>query len=436
MIRTKMFSAVGVITVGALALTGCGAGSKSASNTAAKTACDFTNPSSATTVNVLAYNSSAVDPLTNTMVASCTHDNVTVKHDPIDFPGQVQKTQATLGGDKGTYDIIETYSFIVPGLASTDKLQPLDDLLAKYKDKYKLGDINADMLKRMSYNGKLYALPMQAQALTMAYRKDIFDELGLKAPTTFEELRTAAKKIQDSGKMKYPVALPWLSSGDLATAYNAALGSLGKLYVDSSTKKPNFDTPQAKQAFTEMNTLLPFMDPQVTTFDQPKVQQQMYNGSAAISIMFSGRMNDLTQTKNTQFADKFAFAAPPAVIAGGKQYGAVSIDGWSIPKNTAIDPDLLFQIIAASVSEDASKSAVPAAFPARNGMADETKMPYGKAVTEAISNAPEPQPFPWVPQISNDTLPIVARVVTGRTPADDGLTEMQKLATAIVAKQS
>ena len=69
-------------------------------------ACDFDNPTEKTTVNVLAYNSSAVDPFTNTMVKSCTHDNVTVKHDPIDFAGQLEKTTATLAGDSGTYDVI------------------------------------------------------------------------------------------------------------------------------------------------------------------------------------------------------------------------------------------------------------------------------------------------------------------------------------------
>ena len=48
------------------------------------------------------------------MVSSCTRENVTVKHDPIDFPGQVQKTTATLAGDSGSYDILETYSFVMP----------------------------------------------------------------------------------------------------------------------------------------------------------------------------------------------------------------------------------------------------------------------------------------------------------------------------------
>ena len=102
--------------------------------------CDYEAPESATTVNVLAYNSSAIDPFTDTMVSSCTKDDVTVKHDPIDFGGQVTKTTATLAGDTGTYDILETYGFVIPGFATDEKLVPLDDLFEKYADDYGLND--------------------------------------------------------------------------------------------------------------------------------------------------------------------------------------------------------------------------------------------------------------------------------------------------------
>ena len=94
-----------------------------------------------------------------------------------------------------------------------------------------------------------------------------------------------------------------------------------------------------------MKGLLPYMDPQVTTFDQPKVQQQLFNGTAAMGIMFSGRMNDLTQEENTKYSDQFAFAAPPSVRRAAS-LRPLSIDGWSIPVNTKLDKDLLFELIA------------------------------------------------------------------------------------------
>ena len=241
-LTTAMASAV------ALRLAGCGAGSRTGAETATQVACDFENPAEPTTVNVLAYNSSAVDPFTNTMVKSCTRDNVTVKHDPIDFAGQVQKTTATLAGDKGTYDIIETYGFIIGPNAADEKLQPLDDLFAKYSEKYKLDEIDESMREGMSYEGKLYGLPMQAQMFVMAYRKDVFDKNGLTAPKTFDEMNAAAKKIQDAGDMKYPIALPWLATGDISTQYQAALNSLGTDFVDPDTKKPQFDSRSRKGA--------------------------------------------------------------------------------------------------------------------------------------------------------------------------------------------
>jgi ABC-type glycerol-3-phosphate transport system substrate-binding protein len=420
--------------VASLALVGCGAGSRTGAETATQVACDFENPAEPTTVNVLAYNSSAVDPFTNTMVKSCTRDNVTVKHDPIDFAGQVQKTTATLAGEEGTYDIIETYGFIIGPNADAGKLQPLDELFAKHSEKYKLDQIEESMREGMSYDGKLYGLPMQAQMFVMAYRKDVFDKNGLTAPTTFAEMKDAAKKIQDAGDMKYPIALPWLATGDVSTQYQAALNSLGTDFVDPETKEPQFTSPESKQALEEMKSLLPYMDPQVTTFDQPKVQQQMYNGTAAIAIMFSGRMNDLTLPTNSQYADKFAFAAPPAVGEGGSLFSRLSIDGWSLPENTKLDSDLLFQMIAASVSEDASKSAVPAAYPARKGAVTPDSSPYAQAAIDSIAKTEAPITAPYVPDVSNAVISLVAQVILGKISVEEGQAQMQAAAEKVMEK--
>jgi multiple sugar transport system substrate-binding protein len=427
-------AAAAVVASLSLVATGCGAGSKTSSETATTVECDYEPPSGKTDVNVLAYNSSAVDPYTNTMVSSCTKGDVTVNHEPIDFGGQVQKTTATLAGDTGTYDIIETYSFVIPQLAAEGKIAPLDEYVTKFGEEYGLDAINENMSGAMSYEGKLYGLPMQAQMLIMAYRKDVFDDLGLAAPTTFAEMKDAAKKIQAAGDMKYPIALPWLATGDVSTQYQAALNSLGTDFVDPETKEPQFTSPESKKALEEMRSLLPYMDPQVTTFDQPKVQQQMFNGTAAIAIMFSGRMNDLTLQTNSQYYDKFAFAAPPAVEEGGSLFSRLSIDGWSLPENTKLDSDLLFQMIAASVSEEASKSAVPAAFPARKGAVTPDSSPYAQAAIDSIAKTEAPITAPYVPDVSNAVISLVAQTILGKISVEEGQAQMQAAAEKVMAK--
>ena len=417
-----------------LVATGCGAGSKTSAETATKVECDYEAPSEPTEVNVLAYNSSSVDPYTNTMVSSCTKGDVKLNHEPIDFAGQVQKTTATLAGDSGTYDIIETYSYVIPQLAAEGKLQPLDEYVEKFGEEYDLDAINDDMIGAMTYEGKLYGLPMQAQMLVMAYRKDVFDDLGIAPPTTFEELRAAAQQIQDAGEIKYPIALPLLASSDIVTAYDAALGSLGVDLTDPEAMTANLDSPESARALEELMSLKPFMDPQVTTFDQPAVQQQMYNGAAAMSIMFSGRMNDLTLESNSQFAKDMAFAAPPSVDGGEAAYNTVSVDGWSIPANAEADPEMLFEMIAASVSEKASKSSLPAAYPARDGMVTDTSMPFATAANDSIAAVPPSEPYPWTAEISNAITPIVADVIIGKTPVEEGTQQMQAEAEKILAE--
>jgi multiple sugar transport system substrate-binding protein len=432
--RRRTAAVAAVVASLSLVATGCGAGSKTSAETATKVECDYTAPSGKTDVNVLAYNSSSVDPYTNTMVSSCTKGDVTVNHEPIDFAGQVQKTTATLAGDSGTYDIIETYSFVIPQLAAEGKLEPLDDFVEKHSDEYGLDAINENMSGAMTYEGKLYGLPMQAQMLIMAYRKDVFDELGIAPPTTFDEMRDTAKKIQDAGDIKYPIALPLLASADIVTAYDAALGSLGVNLTDPDSMSANLDSPESAQALEELISLKPFMDPQVTTFDQPAVQQQMYNGSAAMSIMFSGRMNDLTLESNSQFAKDMAFAAPPSVDGGDILYDTVSVDGWSIPANAKNDKEMLFEMLASSVSEKASKASLPAAYPARDGMVTESSMPFATAANESIAGVPPSEPYPWTAEISNAITPLIADVVVGKTSVEDGTQQMQAAADKILAE--
>ncbi len=432
--RRRTAAAAAVVASLSLVVTGCGAGSKTSSETATQVECDYEAPSGKTEVNVLAYNSSSVDPYTNTMVSSCTKGDVTVNHEPIDFAGQVQKTTATLAGDSGTYDIIETYSFVIPQLASEGKLEPLDAFVEEYGEEYGLDAINESMSGAMTYDGKLYGLPMQAQMLIMAYRKDVFDELGIAPPTTFDEMRDAAKKIQDEGDIQYPIALPLLASADIVTAYDAALGSLGVDLTDAESMTANLDTPESAQALEELLSLKPFMDPQVTTFDQPAVQQQMYNGSAAMSIMFSGRMNDLTLESNSQFAKDMAFAAPPSVDGGEALYNTVSVDGWSIPNNSQNDKEMLFEIVASSVSEKASKASLPAAYPAREGMVTDSSMPFATAANDSIAAVPPSEPYPWTAEISNAITPIVADVMVGKTPVPQGTQQMQAAAEKILAE--
>ena len=423
--------AAGALSV-VLVLTGCGAGSRAGGDSVEKVDCEFPEQDPTVEVNVLAYSSSATDPFTNMMVASCSKDGVEVKHAPIDFSGQYQKTATTLAGDTGTYDIIEMYSGAVPRYGSTDTLLDLNDLFKEYTEEHDLDELSEAMVAGLSHDGKLYALPTQANVFTLAYRKDIYKELGLDAPETYADVLEDAKVIQEQGDIKYPVALPFADS--TSTMYEGTLASQGMTYVDSETGEPTFLSDEANNGLSALADLAPYMDPQVISFDQPRVQQQLFNGTAAIGIMYSGRLSDLADPEVSQYPDDFAFAPAPAVEAGGKTSSILSVDGWSIPKNTKVDPDLLFRLMVASITEEASEQALPHAFPARTDVVTKRNTPYAEAVEAALANGAGTPPMEtWLGTVQSDTSALLQRAISGQSTVEEALAEAQKAAAPAIS---
>ena len=55
---------------------------------------------------------------------------------------------------------------------------PLDDLPADYD----VDDVLKPVRDGLSYDGKLYALPFYAESSMLFYRKDLFEQAGIKVP--------------------------------------------------------------------------------------------------------------------------------------------------------------------------------------------------------------------------------------------------------------
>ena len=71
-------------------------------------------------------------------------------------------------------------------------------------------------------------------------------------------------------------------------------------------------------------------------------------------------------------------------------------------------------MIAASVSEDASKSSVPAAYPARKGAVTPDSSPYAQAAIDSIAKTEAPITAPYVPDVSNAVISLVAQTHPGQ----------------------
>ncbi|BFH64434.1 ABC transporter substrate-binding protein [Paenibacillus azoreducens] len=104
-----------------------------------------------------------------------------------------------------------------------------------------------------SYNGKLYAIPMDTDARLLFYNKDHFKEVGLdpeKPPRTIAELEAAAEKltIKEGKRFKRIGFIPWYSQGWLYT-WGWAFGGE---FQDAATGKITANNPKIVEALQWM----------------------------------------------------------------------------------------------------------------------------------------------------------------------------------------
>ena len=416
-------------------LTACGAGSEvsGAGESAAAGGCDVDAPTTATTVNVLAYASTATDPFSKAMSDGCTSGELTVELPPTDLSGQHQRAVQSFSGPTASYDIVETYGSIRPLYADRGWVVQLDDLIAANSDRYALDGIDPTLMEAVAYEGKQYTLPTFWGVAVMVYRKDVLEQVGKQVPTTFAELIDTAQAIKDQTDISAPLAIPFNPSGDIASQFNQALHSLGgDLFVEGQAV-PSLDGELPVKAITALASLLPVMSDQVMSFSSPEVITQLQTGQAALGLLMSGRVADLTDPDKSKFADQIAFAVPPSVEPGGLPMTYLSVDGFSIAENSAVDHELLFQLACIGTGEGAAKAAASATIPARTDIADAADLPVKEA---ALATLPDAEPLPQVPYMADVYTALGAPVgaaVSGQTSAQEGATAAQAAAVAAIA---
>lgn len=180
---------------------------------------------------------------------------------------------------------------------------------------------NFDDVSRAAWTddkGASFCLPVAAVLAGFFYNVDIFNELGLKPPTTQDEFIAVLKKIKDSGKYE-PLAFGTAESWQLA--YNG-LYSIGPAYWKGEDGRLGLITGRAKltdtgfvDAFKAFAAWKPFLPNGYQSLNYPDETQLFTIGRAAILPDGSWDINQVTAT-----GLKIGVFAPPVAKAGDQRY--------------------------------------------------------------------------------------------------------------------
>jgi multiple sugar transport system substrate-binding protein len=169
--------------------------------------------------------------------------------------------------------------------AGINEVLPLDDLLSKEF----LANFVPAGLEAFTIDGKLMAMPYFLDPRALYYRKDLFEQAGLKAPETWDDVFAAAEKLNDPPNMNAFGLAFSRASDDMDYWWYAWLGANG---ADGNTKlwdengKSRFNTPEgiaATQFLVDLAQKYKAVNPDyVTASRDADLQSLFYNSKLAM----------------------------------------------------------------------------------------------------------------------------------------------------------
>ncbi len=289
------------------------------SGSAAQAACSFEND---TRISYLGNAFGAIKAFTGAM-AEC--GNFEAELDK-DF---VQKMVPVLSSDPALYQIVMVTNAAIVPVLDAGLIRPLDELIAKHGQ-----NLKPNQLVRL--DGKVMAISTQVNNQHLMYRADIFDELGLAVPETYDDVLAAAQAIREAGVVEYPLGGTYKQGWNLAEEFvNMYLGMGGSFFTDGA--RPAIDNADGIAALEMMKMLTAYMDPEYLVSDSTYVQQQFQQGKIAMANLWATRAAAMDDAEESQVVGKVKMAGAPLASPDGVAASTLWWGGFAIASNIPDD---------------------------------------------------------------------------------------------------
>lgn len=199
-------------------------------------------------------------------------------------------------------------------------LSPLDERLRGFD----MQDFVPTTVSAGAFEGKQYALPVDPNVQILVYRKDLFEQKGLKVPATWDEMLAAARALHDPAKQQYGIAIT--GSSDIQTSLYLLLSmwSHGAELIDEKGRGAA-NTPAGRkggEVFLEMLKLGP---PNVRSYTFADVNKAIQVGQAAMAIQWASGAKPMEDKTRSSVAGKLGYAVVPKAVRQNPMRGVWTI---------------------------------------------------------------------------------------------------------------
>ena len=356
------------------------------------------------------------------------------------LPPEQVKRQADLAMSSGAaspFDIIHVNPDKVAEQAAKGWVYPLDALVERYRDRYRLDDIPSSFWQPFRFGEHLYAVPFIGNVQVLFYRRDLFERYGQTPPRTVEEWYAVADRLSHVPEVRYPLALA-LRGGLLTQEFSNALMVSGGRWYDEHGD-PAFASLAGVHAVEMLARLRDFGPRAMLSFTNDDAMVALLQNQVAMANIWLSRGVEMGNPLISNVIGKIAYAASPGLTPDGVPYGSLGFDGWVIPAN-APNPDLAFRIIMEGSDAASMLGAASFGVAARRSVAeaddvirDAPWLPAGSVnLARGATALPAVATFS---RMATAIQPALARGLADRLPATVIVSEMNQAARRLLDEQ-
>jgi multiple sugar transport system substrate-binding protein len=296
--------------------------------------------------------------------------------------------------------------------------------------------------RRHSKDGAVMGLPINGNVNVFVYRKDLYDELGLSVPKTFEEAFQNGSRAQQSGKARFGyVARAQATQGGQSISYDfmPLLRTYGGDWY-TADYQPAINNAGAVAAMEMFKRLLSLGPRQPQTVGQAEVIATMQGGQSIQCHTVAAAAAQLEDPSKSRVAGKLGYAEIPAGSTG-KPTPTSGVWSLAIPRGLPAErAKASLDFISWFLTEEAQLVFTRAGgIPTRTETYDSGEVPaqaqkYLPAIKQSLDDIRGSVRFPF----SAELLPVAEQSLTaiaaGGTPVKEGLDDLANRLAEIARK--
>lgn len=172
------------------------------------------------------------------------------------------------------------------------------------------GTFTEGIFERMTYDGKIYAVPTNFAAACVYYNTEMFETAGVAVPTTYDELLAACQTLQDAGytPISCSAGTAWCLSmiaGYLCDRQGVDLNAI-------ASHEANWTDEVCVQAGEKLKELSQYFQPTAAGDSNDQATAAFYNGEAAMLVQGSWAIAQINGN-NPDFESKCGVFQFPAI---------------------------------------------------------------------------------------------------------------------------